>query len=56
MKVVVEQRKTLCKACRVMRPAQDFHWMHGAGVYCSQGCATKAQWLFLPVPRKARES
>lgn len=43
--------KQLCQGCRTMKPARSFAHEYAGKIYCSEGCARKAMWLFFPAPR-----
>jgi hypothetical protein len=48
-------RLALCKACRTTKPVTQMIHASGHRLFCSKGCAAKAEWLFtsVPTPRKA---
>lgn len=47
--------KSLCHACKQLKPSSQMIHASGHRLYCSKGCAAKAEWLFAPIPfpRKA---
>lgn len=51
----VVARTVLCHGCRTLKPCKQMIHPAGEKLYCSQGCAAKAQWVFsaIPLPRSA---
>lgn len=54
--IITGERKSLCRACKQMRPAKTLHHEHNGRMYCSQGCAAKAAWIFSAIPRQRQAS
>lgn len=54
--ILTGERRSLCRACKQMRPARAMHHEHNGRMYCSHGCATKAAWLFSAIPTQRAAS
>lgn len=48
------ERKSLCRACKHMKPHYEMIHAFDHRMYCSKGCVAKAQWLFGPIPTQRK--